>query len=83
MAKNLVLWVVIALVLMMVFKGFGNPATPADIPYSEFISKVKTGQVTKVRIEGNAITGLYSDNNRFTTYSPETNNEALIGTLLD
>ena len=26
MAKNLVLWVVIAMVLMMVFKNFGNPA---------------------------------------------------------
>ena len=83
MAKNLVLWVIIALVLMMVFKNFGNPAMSGDIPYSQFISKVKTGNVVSVSIEGNSITGKMSDNTRFTTYSPETSNDALIGTLLE
>ncbi len=83
MAKNLVLWVIIALVLMMVFKNFGNPAMSGDITYSQFISDVKTGRVVSVGIEGNSITGRYSDGNRFTTYSPETSNDALIGTLLE
>lgn len=83
MAKNLVLWVIIALVLMMVFKNFGNPAMSGEVPYSQFVSDVKTGRVVSVNIEGNSITGRYADGNRFTTYSPETNNEALIGTLLN
>ncbi len=83
MAKNLVLWVIIALVLMMVFKNFGNPALSGEVAYSQFISDVKTGRVVSVNIEGNAITGRYSDGNRFTSYSPETNNDAMIGTLLN
>src|SRR5690606_25427585 len=83
MAKNLVLWVIIALVLMMVFRNFGAPALSGNIPYSEFITDVKSGQVESVTIEGNTITGTLNDGSRFTTYSPETSNEALIGTLLD
>ncbi len=84
MAKNLVLWVIIALVLMMVFKNFGGPAAAAgEVVYSQFISDVKTGRVVSVSIEGNAISGRFSDGNRFTTYSPETSNDALIGTLLE
>ncbi len=83
MAKNLVLWVIIALVLMMVFKNFGNPALSGEVNYSQFITDVKTGRVVSVSIEGNSITGRYSDGNRFTTYSPETSNDALIGTLLE
>ena len=68
---------------MMVFKNFGNPALSGDINYSKFITDVKTGRVVSVAIEGNSITGRYSDGNRFTTYSPETSNDALIGTLLE
>jgi cell division protease FtsH len=83
MAKNLVLWVIIALVLMMVFKNFGNPVLSGEISYSQFISDVKTGRIVSVGIEGSSITGHMSDGNRFTTYSPETSNDALIGTLLE
>jgi len=82
-AKNLVLWVIIALVLMMVFRNFGAPAQPGKVPYSQFVTAVKSGRVESVTIEGSSITGKYEDGSRFTTYSPETSNEALIGTLLD
>ncbi len=82
-AKNLVLWVIIALVLMMVFRNFGAPAANTNVPYSQFITNVKTGRIDSVTIEGNTISGESSDSSRFTTYSPETNNEALIGTLLE
>jgi cell division protease FtsH len=84
MAKNLVLWVIIALVLMMVFKNFDNSAMSGKVSYSQFIADVKSGRVSKVGIEGNSITGRYADDNRmFKTYSPETSNDALIGTLLE
>ena len=83
MVKNLILWVVIALVMMTVFKNFSNPATSGEITYSQFISDVKTGRIGTVSIEGNSITGNHTDGTRFTTYSPETNNDALIGTLLE
>ncbi|MEM6998641.1 MAG: ATP-dependent zinc metalloprotease FtsH [Pseudomonadota bacterium] len=84
MAKNLVLWVIIALVLMMVFKNFDNSALSGEVTYSQFISDVKSGRVATVGIEGSSITGRYTDNDRvFKTFSPETSNDALIGTLLE
>ena len=82
-AKNLVLWVIIALVLMMVFRNFGAPSVPGNIPYSQFVTDVKTGRVESVTIQGNTISGKLSDGSGFNTYSPETTNEALIGTLLN
>jgi cell division protease FtsH len=82
MVKNLVLWIIIALVLMMVFRNFGAPTVAGNVPYSEFIKDVKAGQVESVTIEGNTIQGKMSDGTRVTTYSPETSNEAMIGTLL-
>ena len=83
MMKNLILWVVIALVMMTVFKNFSNPAMSGEITYSQFISDVKTGRVASVDIEGSSIIGNRTDGSRFNTYSPETNNDALIGTLLE
>ena len=83
MLKNLILWVVIALVMMTVFKNFSNPAMSGEMTYSQFISDVKTGRIGSVNIEGSTITGTRTDGSRFNTFSPETNNEALIGTLLE
>ena len=83
MLKSILLWVVIALVLMMVFQNFGVQSTSTDIPYSQFILDVKTGKVLSVTIEGSTISGNLADGTRFNTYSPETSNDALIGTLLD
>ena len=46
MAKNLILWVVIALVLMSVFNNFGPRRTGTEqIDYSRFIADVKQGRV--------------------------------------
>ncbi len=81
--KNLVLWVIIALVLMMVFKNFGAPTSSSTIPYSQFISNVKTGRIDSVTIEGSTVNGEFTDGSRFISYSPETSNDALIGTLLE
>ena len=50
MAKNLILWVIIAVVLMSVFNNFGPPTPrPQSMPYSEFMAQVKAGQVERVR----------------------------------
>ncbi len=84
MAKNLILWVVIALVLMSVFNNFSPRRTGSDnVDYSRFISDVKLGRVQKVVIEGRNITGVTQTGERFKTYTPETDNRALIGDLLD
>ena len=84
MAKNLILWVVIALVLMSVFNSFGpRRAGPDRIEYSRFISDVKMGRVQKVVIEDRNIEGVLQTGERFKTYTPETDNRALIGDLLE
>ncbi len=85
MARNLVLWVVIALVLMMVFNNFDpQQSTSRDLSYSEFITDVKNGQIRDVLINKreSTIIGERVDGSMFRTYNPETDNEAMIGTLL-
>ena len=79
--KNVLLWVVIAVILMTVFNNLGGQRQPSNtIPYSEFLRSVKSGQVSNVQFDGVEITGKRGAD-RFTTYSPETDNSSLIGEL--
>ncbi len=81
--KNIVLWVVIAMVLMSVFNNFGpQQAKQSEMDYSTFISSVKEGAVSNVDIQGRTITGELTDGSKFTTYSPDYD-PGLIGDLLD
>jgi len=83
LTKNLLLWLVVAVVLMSVFNNFGNrPATSRAVDYSQFYVNVKEGKVDKVMIEGRKISGVIKGGESFTTYSPETDNRALVGDLL-
>ncbi|OQW90809.1 MAG: ATP-dependent metalloprotease [Beggiatoa sp. IS2] len=81
MAKNLLLWVVIALVLIMVFNNFGSRHPVMEqMDYSRFIEDVRQGRIQKVVIEGRDIRGLTKDGEHFTTYNP--NDDGLVGDLL-
>ena len=83
MAKNLLLWVIIAMVLMAVFNSFTpQPTQVRQLAYSEFLQEVEAGGVRSVNIEGRKITGQTTGNERFQTYSPETDNRAMIGELM-
>ncbi len=84
LVKNLLLWAVILIVLMGVFQGFAGKtgATPA-LAYSEFLDQVKQGNVDQVLIEGQHIRGQLKSGSRFTTVSPETDNRAMVGALID
>lgn len=83
MMKNIVLWVVVAMVLMSVFNNFGpQQAKKGELDYSAFISSVKNGSVARVDIQGRTITGDLTDGSEFTTYSPDYD-PGLIGDLLD
>jgi cell division protease FtsH len=71
LAKNLILWVVIALVLMTVFNNFGPKTTASEsVNYSDFINEVQQGQVQLVEIEGHAVKGTRYDGTRFATQTP-------------
>jgi cell division protease FtsH len=74
LGKNLLLWVVVAIVLMMVFQSF-SPSLQAGtepLTYDEFVRQVRSDRVKKVVIEddGTTINGIRNDNSRFTTYTP-------------
>ncbi len=84
MARNLALWAVIALVLMLVFQNFApRHGVTRPLDYSDFISSVKSGQVEKVRLDGPTVEIKLQDGSELFTYSPESDNGALIGLLLD
>ena len=84
LAKNMLLWVVIAVVLMSVFSSFSQTRGGSEsIAYSQFLEQVKNGGIRSVAIEGQQILGETEGGMRFTTYSPESNNTPMIGTLLD
>jgi cell division protease FtsH len=69
--KNIAVWLVIALVLMMVFNQFGQrQAVQAPLEYSQFLEEVRQGQIAKVSIEGHVLKGVRADGKRFTTYAP-------------
>ena len=80
--KNVLLWVVIAVILMTVFNNLGGQRPSSDtVPYSQFLSSVKSGQVERLVFDGQEITGVRTGGQRFTTFSPESENSALIGEL--
>ncbi len=82
MAKNLILWVIIAIVLMSVFNNFGSrPASSNTLAYSEFLAEVRQGNVERVVIEDKTVLGVLRTGDKFTTYSP--NDDGLIGDLLN
>ena len=71
LVKNMVIWLVIALVLMTVFNQFSTrQTTQTPMEYSQFIDEVKQGRIAKVTIEGRTLKGTKADGRRFTTYTP-------------
>jgi cell division protease FtsH len=84
LVKNLILWGVIAVILLSVFSNFSQRSTTStEIAYSDFIARVKEGMVKDVTISGREISGTSQDNQPFKTYSPETDNTAMMGDLLN
>ncbi len=82
MAKNFILWAVIAAVLMMVFNNFQQVGHGKELSYSEFITAVESGQVERVTISGQSITGVGSSGEAFETVLP-VYDDKLMDTLLN
>ena len=81
LAKNLILWIVIAVVLMSVFNSFSpRSGNTSQIPYSQFIEEVKSGRVQSVTISDDVVRGVLEGGTRFTTYAP--NDPKLVDELL-
>jgi cell division protease FtsH len=70
--KNLALWVVIGLIMIALFNIFNKPHLPyKEIIYSDFISAVGRGEVSEVSIQGDNVTGKFSDDKQFKTFTPK------------
>jgi cell division protease FtsH len=82
MAKNIVLWVIIAVVLMTVFNSFTAPKTGApQISYSKFLEQVDRKNVASVTIyKDGRVDGVMTSGSRFATESP--NDPGMVGDLL-
>ena len=79
--KNLVLWLVIAVVLFSVFEGFNKQSANNTLNYSDFIASVRDDRVQEVTIDGLVIEGIYKDNSTFKTIRPQVQDPKLIDDL--
>jgi cell division protease FtsH len=80
--KNILMWVVIALVLIGVFSKFQEPMTSAgDISYSTFLDRVKAKEISRVEVSGQTITGYTGGSQVYKTYAP-TNDPKMYDELL-
>ena len=83
MLKNMLVWIVIAVVIMSVFNNFvPQKRASTNLSYSEFINQVKDNQIESVMIEadGKTISGTYKNGTKFLTYG--LNDPKLVDDLL-
>jgi cell division protease FtsH len=70
--KNLALWLVIVLMMILVFNLFNKSQTGQEkTNYTEFIAALDAGKVSTVTLRGNEIVGKYTSGKEFKTYKPE------------
>ncbi|WP_368902327.1 ATP-dependent metallopeptidase FtsH/Yme1/Tma family protein, partial [Proteus mirabilis] len=66
MAKNLILWLVIAVVLMSLFQSFGpSDSNSRKVDYSTFINELTNNQLREVSISGYDINVTKTDNSKY------------------
>lgn len=72
MAKNLILWLVIAVVLMSVFQSFGpGESNGRAVDYTTFVQEVGNGQIQEAQFKDSEITFTRrGGGSRFVTYMP-------------
>ncbi len=82
MAKNLILWLVIAVILMTLFESFTSSDSQGRMEdYTTFVREVQSDQVQEVVFDGKVINGLKKSGERFVTVMPLADT-AIIDTLL-
>jgi len=70
--KNLALWLVIGLSMILLFNIFNqSQEVKKELIFSEFIEYVDKGEVAEVTLKGSDIQGRLADGTVFRTYAPE------------
>jgi cell division protease FtsH len=68
--KNLALWMVIGLIVILLFNLFqANQSPRGEIVFSDFLKKVESGEVREVTLRGNSVTGRLSDGSSFRSFT--------------
>ncbi len=82
LTKNILLWVVIVMVMVVVFSRYvPTGAEPQAVNYSTVLADLRNNRIESVVLRGEEIIGIRKDKSRFKAYNPETDNSALIGLL--
>ena len=69
--KNLGIWLVIGIIMILLFNLFGHPPKKEGISYSDFLDKVESDQVVGVIIKGSRVRGNLVSGETFQTYIPK------------
>ncbi|HEX7011920.1 MAG TPA: ATP-dependent zinc metalloprotease FtsH [Steroidobacteraceae bacterium] len=86
LAKNIVLWIVIAVVVATVVSNFSaRSGGVQEVHYSTFLQQVRDGSIAEVTINNNThtIKGMRTSGEQFIVHNPESDNGALIDLLRD
>ena len=83
-SKNIALWIIIGLLVLALFnlfQGTSQRPGPSEMAFSEFLTRVESGDIKAVTIKGNQIFGKYQSGEAFQTYTP--NDPQLVQRLKD
>ncbi len=71
-SKNLTLWLVISLMMILLFQIFKKETKQTgQLSYSEFLNMVEQGEVSQVTIQGDKISGNSNQGRFFKTFAPK------------
>ncbi len=82
MAKNMLLWLAIAAVLLSVFNNFNTQGQKEQLGYSAFIQEVQNNRLSKVVVDGLTISAERKDGSSFETVRPMVEDPKLMDDLL-
>ncbi len=69
--KNLALWLVISLMMVLLFNLFNQPRSSQEkIIFSDFLGAIEKGEIKEVTIQGQTIYGRFVDRKEFRTFAP-------------
>ncbi|MGC6512838.1 MAG: ATP-dependent zinc metalloprotease FtsH [Parvibaculales bacterium] len=71
--RNLLVWAIVGLMLVSLFnmfQGEGGASQKNEITFSQFLSEVESGNVMRVTMNGDKVSGQTSDGMQFSTYVP-------------
>ena len=83
MAKNLILWLVIAVILLSVFNNLTPTTNVVELGYSDLYQAAERGEVASVEQQGLVIRGELRDGREFQTIQPQFTDEKLLDRLFE